>query len=82
MNSSPRIITLEQLLRKKSLEFFAFLSKNNIDVGLVSETMLTTKTNLSNKEYKCYRMDRQNRRGDGVAIVVRRKKYVTQFCLQ
>lgn len=39
-------------IRNKSIEFFAYLSKYNIDVSLVSETFLNVDVNLSNKDYR------------------------------
>lgn len=60
-------------IRNKALEFFAFLSFHNIDVGLVTETGLDQNIQkLSNREYKSYRLDRNEKRGGDVAVVVKR----------
>lgn len=54
------------------LNFFSFLCRNNIDVGLISETWLSTDVSFSNSLYRCYRLDRIDGIGGGVAIVVRK----------
>lgn len=72
-NHSLSVICWNALgIRSKSIEFFSFLSRNKIDIGLVSETWLSNNATLSNSEYNCYRVDRVDRTGGGVAIVVRK----------
>ena len=73
MHANLKIITWNALgIRNKALEFFTFLCKHDVDLALVSETWLSSNINLSNRSYKCYRYDRQDRTGGGVAMVVKR----------
>lgn len=59
-------------IRKKHVEFINFLNTNNIDIALVTETWLTSEIRISTPAFKCYRIDRSDRRGGGVAILIRR----------
>lgn len=59
-------------LRNKTLEFFDFLIRENVDIGLVSETGLNNKITMYHPDFHCYRKDREHSRGGGVAIVIRK----------
>lgn len=60
-------------LRNKIIEFYDFLSTNNIHIACVSETYLKPDYHLhSHPDYYMYRLDRVERNCGGVAIVVRR----------
>lgn len=59
-------------IRHKYIEFFDFLLSNNVDIALVSETWLKSNVSLGHAEYCCYRRDRENTTGGGVAIIIRK----------
>lgn len=59
-------------IRTKQIEFVNFLNSNNIDIAIVTETWLDSNINLSTSGFKCYRVDRVDRRGGGVAILIKR----------
>lgn len=59
-------------IRGKIIEFFNFLTHKGIDVCMVTETWLQPNLKLSHPMYKCFRLDRQNHRGGGVAIVIKK----------
>lgn len=65
----------------KKMEFFDFLDRFNIDVGIVTETWLRPTSSIFHPTYNCVRFDRppgENERGGGVLIAVRRGiKFVT-----
>lgn len=53
-------------------EFFSFLLLKYIDICLVNETWLDSSKKFYHPQYHCIRADRQNRRGGGVAIVIKK----------
>lgn len=59
-----------QSLHHKSLEVFDYLSHNNIDLALFSETWLKPNRNLSHPQYILYRSDRVEQEHGGVAIAI------------
>ena len=60
-------------VRPKSQEFFTQINNLGIILSLVSETHLTSGDRFNGPSYHIYRLDRSNgRRGEGVALVVRR----------
>lgn len=60
-------------IRNKIIEFYDFLSSNDIHIACVSETHLKPEHNLhSHPDYLMYRLDRIERDCGGVAIVLRR----------
>lgn len=60
-------------IRNKIIEFYDFLSSNDIHVACLSETHLKPEHHLhSHPDYAMYRLDRVGRDCGGVAIVVRR----------
>jgi exonuclease III len=58
-------------IRNKAIETFEFFEKNNIQIALLSETWLSISDKISFPGYKTVRKDRDNRRGGGVAIIIR-----------
>lgn len=63
-------------IRHKKDELFDFLLNNDIDICLLSETLLSSDVSIRNNDFYCYRNDRENSRGGGVAIFVK-NLYVT-----
>mgnify|MGYP003391409124 FL=1 len=63
-------------VRYKKDELFHFLEHHNIDVCLLCETWLNNNTSIKNQNFYCYRSDRQQGRGGGVAILI--KKFAPQ----
>jgi hypothetical protein len=59
-------------IKGKSIETHNFLIDNNIHIALFNETWLKNTDKFSFPDYHCYRLDREERRGGGVAIVVRK----------
>ena len=57
----------------KIIEFFNFLIHKNIDICLVNETWLNERIRLSQPMFNVLRVDRPNRQGGGVAIVIKKK---------
>lgn len=58
-------------IRNKIIEFINFLSNNNIDICLLTETWLSEKDKFYHPHYKCIRRDRINKTGGGVAILIK-----------
>lgn len=59
----------------KKLEFFDFLERHSIDVGIVTETWLQQKHAFFHPNFSCVRFDRiltNAERGGGVLIAVRK----------
>lgn len=62
-----------QSVRNKKNEIFEFLSDNQVDIALLSETHLTDKDSFSCPDYITYRLDRLNHhKGGGVALMIKR----------
>lgn len=59
-------------IRNKCQELFQFLIRHNVHVCLVSETWLKHNVSIRHNEFYTYRNDRENARGGGVAIMVRK----------
>lgn len=59
-------------IKNKSIELFQFLINCKIDVCLVSETWLKPNMCLNHEKFFIYRNDRENMRGGGVAIIIRK----------
>lgn len=59
-------------IRNKSLELFQFLVNHGVDVCCVSETWLNSSISIKHKNFYVYRNDREELRGGGVAIIIRR----------
>lgn len=59
-------------IRNKYFEFLNFLNSQKVDVALVTETWLTNVDTLPSSDFQCYRVDRSEQRGGGVAIFVKR----------
>lgn len=59
-------------IRHKKDELFDFMLQNNIDICLLSETLLSSNLSIRNNDFYCYRNDRENSRGGGVAILVKK----------
>lgn len=59
-------------IRNKKDELFNFLLSRNIHICLISETMLNKNISIKHTEFYCYRNDREQGRGGGVAILVRK----------
>lgn len=57
-------------LRNKKEELTNFLVQNNINICLVSETLLNHKISMKINNFFCYRCDRENNRGGGVALLI------------
>ena len=72
MNINIRIIQRNsRSIRNKKEEFFHFLDKTNVHICLVCETWLNEKTSIKQNFY-CYRSDRQEDFGCGLAIFIKR----------
>lgn len=59
-------------IRNKKDELFNFLISRNIDICLISETMLNNNISIKHPEFYCYRKDRDGGRGGGVAVLVKK----------
>lgn len=59
-------------IRNKYVEMFDFISKNNVDICMLSETWLNNTIKVHHPEYNCVRMDRGVRSGGGIAILIRK----------
>lgn len=59
-------------VQNKVLDFFDYLVDHDIDVALLQETLLKPNHALSHKDFKCYRLDRLDTTGGGVAAVVKK----------
>ena len=59
-------------VRNKRDELFQFINSNNIDICLLCETGLNGDHSIKQNNFKCYRYDRQQGRGGGVAILVKK----------
>lgn len=59
-----------QGIRNKKAELLHYLNKNKIPIALITETHLTDREKFNNRNYSTYRLDRNNRQGGGVAILV------------
>lgn len=77
MINAPRILRLmywnANSIRNKIVEFYDFISTNDIHIACLSETHLKPEIHIhSHPDYVIYRLDRVTRDCGGVAIVVRR----------
>lgn len=59
-------------IRNKINELFHFLENQNFDVCLLNETWLDSSCTMKHRNFFCYRNDRQNSRGGGVAILIKK----------
>lgn len=59
-------------VRFKKDELFQFININKIDICLLCETGLNKKYSIKHNNFYCYRYDRPQGRGGGVAILVRK----------
>lgn len=60
-------------IRYKTDELFQFLDTYEIDICLLCETWLNPNISIRNQHFCCYRYDRHERRGGGVAVLVRKQ---------
>lgn len=58
-------------IKNNYLELYDLLSINNVDICFLTETWLTSNVNIPKFGYNCIRCDRSDRRGGGVAILVK-----------
>lgn len=58
-------------VKKRIPELQDFLIRLNVDIALINETKLKPKDKIFLKGYLIYRMDRTDRKGGGVAIVIK-----------
>ena len=58
-------------IRKKYVEFFNFLSNNDVDICLLCETWLSYNIKIYHPNYDCVRYDREGS-GGGVAIILKK----------
>lgn len=58
-------------VQNKIHQIFDYLIDNGIDVALFQETRLKPKHSFSHSNFRCYRLDRLDQIGGGVAIAVR-----------
>lgn len=73
LNNNINVITWNARgIRKKYFEFLNFLNSNKVDIALITETWLTSEVRLPSSDYKCYRVDRTDLKGGGVAILIRK----------
>lgn len=72
MNNCPVKMALWNArgIRYKKDEFFHFINTNNIDVCCV--TWLNENISIKLNNYYCYRYDRQQVRGGGVVILIKK----------
>lgn len=66
-------------IRNKSIELFNFLTDNNIDICLLSETWLKCGEKLTHRNYYCVRNDRKGSTGGGVAILIKKSLKFKEF---
>lgn len=59
-------------IRNKKDELFNFLLNRNIHVCLISETLLNHSISIKHRDFYCYRNDRIQNRGGGVAVLIRK----------
>lgn len=59
-------------IQNKIDETFSYLIENQIDIALFQETYLKPTNSFSHIDFKCYRLDRLDEKGGGVAIVIKR----------
>lgn len=59
-------------IKNKKQELELFLKEKEIDVALLNETHLSGKDSLKFQHFYCFRKDRENRQGGGVAILIRK----------
>lgn len=57
---------------KKRAELKQFLNENNPHILLLSETKINSSIKIYFKGYNCIRTDRENNRGGGTAILIKR----------
>ena len=60
-------------IRNKINETIDFINNNNIDVLILTETWLQVSDKIHASNFKCYRLDRTNRGGGGIAVLINRK---------
>lgn len=73
MNNAIKIICWNARgIRNKKDELLNFLESHEIDICLLTETWLNNTIEMKFKDYYCYRCDRQNGRGGGVAICIKK----------
>lgn len=73
MNPNINILSWNaRSVRNKKEELFSFLMSQNVHICLLSETWLNKNITIKNKEFYCYRKDRNNTNGGGVAILIRK----------
>ena len=58
-------------LRSNIVEFVNFLRNNNINIAIITETFLDSQAKIFIPGYNVIRKDRPNRKGGGVAIIVK-----------
>ena len=58
-------------IRNKYIELFNYLVLNNVDICLLSETWLKSNIKVTHSTYNCIRIDREDRPGGGVAILIK-----------
>ena len=59
-------------IRNKKDELFHLLENRDVDICLICETWLTNTFSIKHQNFYCYRYDRQQGRGGGVAILVKK----------
>lgn len=59
-------------VRNKQHELFNFLALRKIQLCLLSETWLDSNVSISNSDFYCYRNDRTEQTGGGVAILIKK----------
>lgn len=73
MNQNVKIICWNARgIRNKIEELYKFLDVHKIDICLLCETWLNPNISIRNQNFFCYRCDRMERRGGGVAILIRK----------
>lgn len=73
MNNGINILTWNARgIRNKKLELFTFLIDNDVHICLVSETWLKPELSIRHSEFRVYRNDRDDARGGGVAIIIKK----------
>ena len=73
MSNNIKIITWNARgIQSKKEQFFDFLISNNIQICLLTETWLQSQHSIKHKEFYIYRNDRNNSKGGGVAIIIRK----------
>jgi len=61
-----------QSVGNKRVELFDFLTRENIDVALITETWLKPQSSFFHRDFNCIRSDRVDGNHGGVAIVIRK----------